>query len=164
MTSTTSNFRILRATQEHVSLIHSFSKEMAEWEKAEFNLTEDELSAMMFGERAGLEGLIATLDDTAIGFAVFFHNFPTFSGKKGLFIEDIWVTPSRRGKGFGKALLAELARLAVERQCCRLEWWTMDWNTSAREFYKSLGAITKEQCIIHIMKDDALQRLAAHQF
>lgn len=72
MTSTTSNFRILRATQEHVSLIHSFSKEMAEWEKAEFNLTEDELSAMMFGERAGLEGLIATLDDTAIGFAVFF--------------------------------------------------------------------------------------------
>lgn len=74
------------------------------------------------------------------------------------------MTPSRRGKGFGKALLAELARLAVERQCCRLEWWTMDWNTSAREFYKSLGAITKEQCIIHIMKDDALQRLAAHQF
>lgn len=154
------SLRIVAATEEHLDLIYSFSKEMAAFEETDFALSKDELHSMMFGDTKGLEGLIAYDNGKAIGFAVFFHNFPTFSGKRGLFIEDVWVTPTERGKGYGKALLGRLAELTLERNCCRMEWWTMDWNTRALEFYKGLGAQTKKSCIIHVLNDEALKELA----
>jgi len=126
-----------------------------------FKLTKDQVHAMMFGGERGLEGIISYWDGKPSGFAVFFHNFPTFSGRRGLFIEDLFVYPDYRSHGIGKAMLKHLAQLAEQRNCCRLEWWTLNWNTKAREFYKKLGASTKEECIIHVLDGDAMTRLAS---
>jgi len=157
-----SNLSVRKAVPSDVPLIHSFVQSLAEYDGHldRFILTEQQVAAMMFGNEKGLEGIIAESDGKPVGFGVFFHNFPTFSGRRGIFIEDLFVYPEFRGQGFGKAMLKHLAKLAEQRNCCRLEWWTLNWNTKSLEFYKRLGAVTKEECVIHVLDGDALKRLA----
>lgn len=156
------SIEILGASEKDIPLVHSFIRGLAEFDGHldRFTLTESELHNIMFGKERGLEGLIAYVNKQPLGFAVYFHNFPTFSGRRALFIEDLFVYPDQRGNGIGKALLKKLAQIAIERNCCRLEWWTMNWNSKAREFYKKLGAQTKEECLIHILDGEALNKLA----
>jgi GNAT superfamily N-acetyltransferase len=98
---------------------------------------------------------------TVVGFALFFHNYSTFRGKPGIYLEDLFVMPEYRGKGHGKALLRELAKLAVERDCCRVEWSVLNWNEPSIQFYKSLGAIPMDEWSVYRLMDDSLTRLAA---
>ena len=99
-------------------------------------------------------------DGREVGFALFFHNFSTFLGRAGLYLEDLYVKPEYRGQGYGKAILKKLAQIAVERGCGRLEWWCLDWNTPSIGFYKSLGAETMEDWTVYRLTGPALQRLA----
>jgi GNAT superfamily N-acetyltransferase len=105
--------------------------------------------------------LIGEIDGTAQGFALFFHNFSTFEGKPGLYLEDLFVAPEARGSGLGKALLVRLARLAIERGCARLEWWVLDWNAPAIAFYKSLGARPMDEWTVNRVDGAALAALAS---
>ena len=109
------------------------------------------------------EVLIAELDGEAVGFALFFHNFSTFEGRPGIYLEDLFVRPHARRHGLGKALLAALAALAVERDCARLEWWVLDWNTPSIAFYKSLGARPMDEWTVMRVDGEALTQLALTQ-
>lgn len=134
--------RITPATRSDVPLILKFIKELAEYERLneEVLATEETLAETLFGERRSAEVVLAYYDNQPVGYAVFFHSFPSFLGRTGMYLEDIYVRPVMRGKGVGKALLAYVARLATERKCGRLEWAVLDWNEPAIGFYKSLGA------------------------
>src|SRR3954447_26045501 len=142
MTDTTAALRIERATERDVPLILRQIKELSVYEKmaADVTATEEGLRATLFGARPAAEVIIARVGDTPAGFALFFHNYSTFLGKPGLYLEDLFVKPEARGKGLGKALLVGLAKLAVERGCGRVEWSVLDWNEPSIAFYKSLGA------------------------
>src|SRR5262249_23644877 len=122
---------------------------------------EDGLREALFGARPDAEVLIAYADDRPAGFALFFHNFSTFVGRRGLYLEDLFVKPEFRALGIGKRLLVELARLAVERNCGRFEWWVLDWNEPAIGFYKKLGAEPMADWTIFRISGDALTGLAA---
>ena len=111
-------------------------------------------------ERQKAEVLFALDGETPVGFALFFHNFSTFLGRAGLYLEDLYVLPEHRGKGYGKALLQELARIAVARGCGRLEWWCLDWNAPSIEFYRSMGAVPMEDWTVYRLTGDALARAA----
>lgn len=152
---------IRMAKEEDVSLILRFIKELADYEKLlhEVVATEDILMDSLF-VRKSAEVVIAEMDNEPIGFALFFHNFSTFLGKPGLYLEDLYVTPSMRGKGIGKLLLAFLANLALERGCGRFEWWCLDWNTPSIDFYKSIGAIPMDEWTVFRVCDKALTDLA----
>lgn len=154
--------QIRSATREDVPLILRFIQQLAEYEKLrhEAVVTEQDLLDTLFGERVYAEVLIADYEQQAAGFALFFHNFSTFLGKPGLYLEDLFVDPSFRGKGIGKALLKHLARLANDRHCGRLEWSVLDWNTPAIEFYKSLGAKSMDEWTVNRVDSEALQTLA----
>jgi GNAT superfamily N-acetyltransferase len=130
------------ATIEDVPLVMQFIRDLAEYERLAHEVTADEdaLRAALFGDRPYAEVLIASYDGKPAGFALFFHNFSTFLGKPGIYLEDLFVRPELRGRGLGRALLAALARLAVERGCGRVEWAVLDWNEPSIAFYKSLGA------------------------
>ena len=130
------------ATPADVPIILGFIRELAAYEKLEHQVvaTEDGLRTHLFGRRPAAEAVIAELDGAPVGFALFFHNFSTFLGRPGLFLEDLYVQPQARGRGVGRALLAHLARLAVERGCGRMEWNVLDWNQPAIGFYTKLGA------------------------
>jgi GNAT superfamily N-acetyltransferase len=130
------------ATRDDIGLIAQFIRALAEYEKLLHEVRFDEavLAEKLFGARPYAEVLIGEIDGTAQGFALFFHNFSTFEGKPGIYLEDLFVTPEARGSGLGTALLAELARLAVERDCARLDWSVLDWNEPSIGFYKALGA------------------------
>lgn len=133
------NFRF--AKRQDVPLILKFIRELAEYEKMFDEVVADEamLEEWLF-DKEKAEVIFACLDDKEIGFALFFHNFSTFLGRAGLYLEDLYVLPEYRGNGYGKALLKKLAAIAVERQCCRLEWCCLDWNQPSIDFYLSLGA------------------------
>jgi GNAT superfamily N-acetyltransferase len=155
--------RIIRpATADDVPLVLEFVKALAEYEKLSDRVTATEttLRESLFGPQPGAEVLLAYENDTPVGFAVFFHNFSTFLGVKGLWLEDIFVKPALRGRGHGKALLLHLARLAHERGCGRFEWAALDWNTPAWDFYKALGAAPLEDWTMFRLTGAALERLA----
>jgi GNAT superfamily N-acetyltransferase len=129
---------------------------LAEYERLPHDVDEDRLREHLFGPKPYAEVLLAEEDSEVVGFALFFHNYPTFRGRPGLYLEDLFVKPEHRGKGHGKALLAALARLVIERGCVRLEWAVLDWNEPSIEFYRSLGAVPMEEWTTYRLAGDAL--------
>lgn len=154
--------RIRAATEEDASLILSFIRELAEYEglSCEVVATEEALRENLFGERRYAEVLIGEQGGTPAGFALFFHNFSTFLGKPGIYLEDLYVRPEFRGSGIGRELLAGLARLTVERGCGRLEWWVLDWNEPSIGFYKKLGAVPMDDWTVYRLTGRALEEMA----
>ncbi|WP_028475119.1 GNAT family N-acetyltransferase [Nevskia ramosa] len=154
---------ITAATADDVPTILHLIRALAEYEKLSHEVvaTEDSLRAALFGEQPGAECLIAREHGEPAGFALYFHNFSTFLGRRGLYLEDLFVEPVHRGKGYGKALLQRLAQLAVERGCGRLEWSVLDWNAPAIGFYESLGARLMSEWRIFRLTGEALQTFAA---
>ena len=134
-------FTIKFAEEQDTTIIFNFIKELAKYEKLlnEVSASEEMLREQLF-EKKYAEVLLARLDNNVIGFALFFHNFSTFMGRSGLYLEDLFVKKAYRGKGYGKKILQFLAKLALERDCGRLEWSVLDWNQEAIDFYESLGA------------------------
>jgi GNAT superfamily N-acetyltransferase len=159
----TSGIDIASATPADVPLVLSLITALAEYEKLRHEViaTEQSLNQALFGPRPSAEAVIARVAGSAAGFALFFHNFSTFLGKPGLYLEDLFVLPEFRGRSIGKALLQYLAQLALQRDCGRFEWAVLDWNRPARDFYESLGAEPKSDWIIHRVSGEALQRLAS---
>lgn len=143
--------------------IHSLILELAEYERLTHAVqaTADDLHRCLFGPRPYAEALIAEHDGQPVGFALFFHNFSTFRGSPGLYLEDLFVRPEHRGLGLGKALLTSLARIAVERGCARMEWAVLDWNQPAIGFYQSLGARPMDEWTIYRLDGDSLARLGS---
>jgi GNAT superfamily N-acetyltransferase len=156
------NFSIRQATEQDIPLIAWFIRQLAEYERLshEAVVTEQTLRESLFGARRYAEVLLGYAGEKPVAFAVFFHNFSTFLGRPGLYLEDLFVIPEMRGNGFGKAMLVELARIACERQCGRFEWSVLDWNESAIRFYESLGAVPMEEWKIFRMTGDSVKRLA----
>jgi len=154
--------RIRPAVEADVPLVVRFIRGLAEYERLlhECEATEERVRASLFGPRPDAEVVIAEVGGVPAGFALFFHNYSTFLARRGLYLEDLFVLPAYRGRGVGRALLAHLARLAVARECGRLEWWVLDWNENAIRFYKSLGAVPMDQWTVYRVTDDALRRLA----
>ncbi len=155
--------RIEAASVDDVPLILRFIRELARYEHLEHQVVADEalLRRELFGDDPGAEVLIAREDREPAGFALFFHNFSTFVGRRGLYLEDLYVRPEYRGRGVGSALLRHLARIAVERGCGRLEWSVLDWNQPAIGFYRRLRARPMDDWTVYRLDGDALQRLAA---
>ncbi|MBL8187078.1 MAG: GNAT family N-acetyltransferase [Acidobacteria bacterium] len=155
-------FVIRQASESDVPLILQFIRGLAEYERLAHECVADEatLKKTLFGERKVAEVVIGYDLDNPVCFALFFHNFSTFLGRPGIYLEDLFVNPDQRGKGFGKAMLAYLAKLAVERECGRLEWSVLDWNEPAIKFYKSLGAKPMDEWTIFRVTGDALTQLA----
>ena len=154
---------VREATIADIPLILSFIRGLAEYERLphEVVATEARLESSLFGERPDAEVLLAYHGETPAGFALFFHNYSTFLAQRGIFLEDLFVIPEMRGRGIGRRLLTELARLAVERDCGRLEWSVLDWNEPAIRFYKSLGARPMDGWRIFRLTGDGLDRLAS---
>ena len=155
---------IRAATSSDIALIGQFIRDLAAYEKLAHAVRFDEavMAQKLFGPRPYAEVLIGEIDNVAEGFALFFHNFSTFEGRPGIYLEDLFVRPDARGSGLGKALLGRLAALAVERDCARLEWSVLDWNTPAIDFYKALGATPMDEWTVYRVDGDALTGLAAH--
>ena len=150
------------ATQGDVSLLHGLMRGLAVYEKLEHALvsTEADLAEALFGAHPACEALVAEVDGAPVGFALYYRTYSTFVGKPGLYLEDLFVVPEARGKGAGKALLARLAAITVERGYARLEGAVLDWNEPAIGLYKSLGAVPMDEWTVFRMSGDALSRLA----
>jgi len=148
-----------------VSLILSLINELADYEnlRHESVATEASIDKALFGPEPRAEAVIARLDDEPAGFALFFHNFSTFLGKPGLYLEDLFVRPAYRGRAIGKSLLSYLAVLALERDCGRFQWQVLDWNRPSRDFYERLGAQADAAWVNYRMTGDALRRLAENR-
>ena len=148
------------AVREDVPLILEFIKELAEYEKMTDQVvaTEELLSEWIFDKKKA-EVVFALDGESEVGFALFFHNFSTFLGRAGLYLEDLYVKPEFRGKGFGKGLLKALAEIANERGCGRFEWWCLDWNTPSIEFYKSMGAEPMSDWTVYRIAGDTLKKM-----
>lgn len=148
--------------REDIPLILTFIKGIAEYEKLlhEVVATEARLEESLFSERANTEVLLCYLNETPVAYAVFFHNFSTFVGKKGIYLEDIFVYPEYRHKGIGKKLLRHIAQLAVERNCGRMEWAVLNWNQPAIDFYKSIGAIPLDEWTLFRLDEEHLKIFA----
>ena len=153
------NFRY--AERNDVSLILKFIRELAAYEKMLDEVVADEatLEEWIFDKNKA-EVIFAWLDGKEIGFALFFHNFSTFLGRAGLYLEDLYVSPEYRGKGYGRAILKKLASIAVERKCGRLEWWCLDWNKPSIDFYLSLGAEPMSDWTVYRIAGETLKNLA----
>lgn len=150
------------ATEGDVPLLLSFIKELAEYEKLshEVTVTEEILRDSLFGERRVAEALLAYSGGESAGFALFFHNFSTFLGRPGIYLEDLHVRPEFRGSGIGRTLLVHLAKLTEERGCGRLEWSVLNWNEPSIGFYKSLGAVAMDNWTVYRLSRDALWKLS----
>lgn len=161
-TSTSYPISIRSAIADDAAVILSFIKGLADYERLSHEVlaTEQSLKDTLFGKNPGAEVLIAFEANEPAGFALFFHNYSTFLGQKGLYLEDLFVSPDRRGCGIGKALLVRLARLAIERNCGRLEWAVLDWNEPAINFYKSLQAKPMDEWTTFRVTGSALKELA----
>jgi GNAT superfamily N-acetyltransferase len=162
------NLRELRidiqpATLADVPLMLSFIKALAEYERLSDHVvaTETTVRETLFGSRPSAEAVIARVNGTAVGFAVWFHNYSTFLSRRGLYLEDLFVLPEWRGRGVGGALLKHLAHVAVSRDCGRMEWAVLDWNESAVRFYRGLGAEPMSDWTVFRLTGEALTRLAA---
>ena len=138
-----------KASRKDVPIILQFIKDLARYEKLENEViaTEELIEEWLF-DKEKAEVIFAVVDHKKIGFALFFHNFSTFLGRAGLYLEDLYIMTEYRGHGYGKAMIKELARIAVERGCGRLEWWCLDWNQSSIDFYLSLGAKAMD-CLLY---------------
>jgi GNAT superfamily N-acetyltransferase len=156
------NISIRAARDQDVPTILGFIRELAEYEKLSHEVvaTESMLQQHLFGARPVAEVLIAELDTKAVGFALFFHNFSTFLGRPGIYLEDLFVQPHARGRGIGKAMLVRIGKLAVERGCGRVEWSVLDWNEPSIQFYRKLGAVPMSDWTVFRVTGDALTRLA----
>ncbi len=150
------------ASRDDLPLIAQFIRDLAAYERLADEVRFDEagLGARLFGDHPYAEVLIGEIDSVPQGFALFFHNFSTFEGKPGVYLEDLFVRPEARGSGLGKALLAHLAAIAEERDCARLEWWVLDWNEPAIGFYKKLGAKPMDEWTTFRVEGQALRDLA----
>lgn len=156
-------FEIRDARESDVPLILQFIRDLAEYERLSHKVvaTEETLRASLFGRRRYAEVIIGEEDGAPAGFALFFHNYSTFLAQPGIYLEDLFVNPHARGRGYGKALLARLAQLAVERGCGRVEWAVLDWNAPSIAFYKALGAAPMDDWTVFRLTGDALTSLAA---
>jgi GNAT superfamily N-acetyltransferase len=156
-------FRIEPARPADAADIVTFVRELAEYERLlhEVRIEPADLERDLFGPRPFAEAAIAREGDEAVGFALWFHNYSTFAGRPGLYLEDLYVRPAFRGRGYGEALLRYLARLAVERGCARFEWAVLDWNEPAIAFYRKLGAVAMDDWTVQRVTGDALRTLAA---
>jgi len=154
-------FKIRFAEEKDVPLILLFIKELALYENLldEVVATEEILRDSLFVRRKA-EVVIGEYENEPVGFALFFHNFSTFLGKPGIYLEDLYITPEMRGKGLGTVMLSFLAKLAVERDCGRLEWWCLDWNEPSIKFYKHIGARSMDDFTVYRVCDQALTELA----
>lgn len=150
-----------KAERKDVPLILDFIKQLAEYEKMSDQVvaTPDILNEWLFDKNRA-EVIFALEGDKEVGFALFFHNFSTFLGRSGLYLEDLFVKPEYRGKGYGKGLLATLAKIAAERGCGRFEWVCLDWNKPSIDFYKSMGAVSMDDWTIYRLAGDSLTTLA----
>ncbi|MGB9442731.1 MAG: GNAT family N-acetyltransferase [Desulfobacterales bacterium] len=160
--SATSNYMIRTGTEKDAPVIFSLIKELAEYEHLahEVAASVDDIRKTLFGERPFAETLIGENDGLPISFALFFYNFSTFLGKPGIYLEDLYVQPEHRGKGFGSKMLAHIAALATERNCGRFEWSVLNWNTPAIRTYEKLGATPMKEWILYRLSGGALDRLA----
>lgn len=156
-------FTVEPAAEQDVPVVLRFIRELAEYEQlsGEVTATEDVLRETLFGEPRYAEVLIGRDEGEPVGFALFFHNFSTFLGRPGLYLEDLYVRPEARGKGLGRAMLVELARIAQERNCGRMEWWVLDWNEPSIRFYKGLGAAAMDDWTVFRLDRAAIDGLAA---
>ena len=161
--SLTADFVIREATIEDCDLIMTLIRELAEYERLshEVEATAGKLRETLFGSNRRAEVLIAEHQGTAVGYALFFHNFSTFTGRPGLYLEDIYVQPNWRGKGLGKLIMIQIARLAVERNCSRLEWAVLDWNAPSISFYRSIDAVPMEGWTVQRLSGQSLENLAS---
>ena len=150
------------AAPEDVPSILRFVRELAAFEREPdaVETTEPMLHKALFGVQPFAEALIAERAGAAIGFAVFFHNFSTWTGRRGIWLDDLYVTPDARGSGAGAALLQALAGIAIDRDCARFEWWVLDWNTPAIDFYRAKGAVPQDRWTVQRVSGEALRTLA----
>ena len=156
------SFSIRPAIESDVPLILRFIRDLAEYERLlhVVTATDELLRTTLFGERPYAEVVFACEDGVEVGFAIFFHNYSTFLSRPGIYLEDLFVDPSKRGRGYGKKLLQHLARLAVERNCGRLEWAVLNWNEPSINFYKSLGATVQDEWQVYRLTGETLVALA----
>jgi len=156
------DFGIRPARVEDVPVILQLIRDLATYERApdEVAATEEQLVNVLFGERPAAEVLLAFEGQTPVGFAVFFYNFSTWLGRPGLYLEDLFVKPEMRGKGYGRALLVELAEITRDRDCGRLEWAVLDWNEPAIKFYRALGAKPMDEWMVFRLTRDEIAQLA----
>jgi GNAT superfamily N-acetyltransferase len=152
-------FDIRKATKEDVSIILRFIKELATYEKAaeQVEAREEDIRRTLFEGESTAHAVICSLDGTAVGMAVYFYNYSTWQGRKGLYLEDLYISPQFRGKGAGGTLLKFLAGKALEENCGRFEWSVLDWNKPAIDFYESIGAVPKEGWIGYQLAGEALE-------
>jgi GNAT superfamily N-acetyltransferase len=157
-----SNFEIRPACVEDVPVILELIRELATYERApdEVTATKGQLVDVLFGERPAAEVLLAFEGKSPIGFAVFFHNFSTWLGRPGLYLEDLFVKPEKRGKGYGRALLIDLAKIARDRACGRMEWAVLNWNEPAIKFYRALGAEPLDEWTVFRLTREGIAELA----
>ncbi len=150
------------ATPEDVDLLLTLIRELAGYERLEHEVlaTAEDLRHHLFGETPAAQALVACVAGDAVGLALYFFSFSTFRGRPGLYLEDLFVRPEHRGRGVGRALLGQLAEIAVTRGCARMEWSVLDWNASAIGFYRSLGARPMDDWTVYRLDDEALLRLA----
>ena len=160
--NTVPDLEIRPATEKDAALILSFIKELAEYERLSHEVvaTEEILRETLFDNSFGTEVVIAYLKETPVGFALYFHNYSTFLGRSGIYLEDLYVRPDYRGKGVGRELLMHVAQVARERDCGRLEWSVLDWNEPAIKFYRKLGANPLDEWTTFRVTGEALDRLA----
>ncbi len=153
---------IRNATREDLPVVLQLIHDLATYERApdEVTATEEQLNEVLFGDRPAAEVVLALEGDAPVGFAVFFHNFSTWLGRPGLYLEDLFVKPEERGKGYGRALLVHLARIARDRGCGRMEWAVLDWNEPAIQFYRALGARPMDEWTVFRLKRDEILKLA----
>src|SRR5215468_9705714 len=156
------NFQIRPACVEDVPVILQLIRDLATYERApnEVTTTEEQLVDVLFGERPGAEVLLVFEADLAVGFAVYFYNFSTWLGRPGLYLEDLFVKPEKRGKGYGRAMLVELAKIAGDRGCGRMEWAVLDWNEPAINFYRALGAMPMHEWTVFRLTREEIAKLA----
>jgi GNAT superfamily N-acetyltransferase len=157
------HLEIRPATADDVGSILALVRGLAEYEKArpeDVSADEGSLRDSLFGAKPAAEVLLGWVDGEAVGMALFFHNYSTWRARQGLYLEDLYVKPHMRGRGFGKALLIELARIARARGCARLEWAVLDWNQPAIDFYKSLGAQPMHEWTVFRLTEEGIARLA----
>jgi GNAT superfamily N-acetyltransferase len=156
------DFGIRPARVEDVPIILKLIRDLATYERApdEVTATEEQLVDVLFGERPAAEVLLAFEGQSPVGFAVYFYNFSTWLGRAGLYLEDLFVKPDKRGKGYGRALLVALANIARERECGRMEWAVLDWNEPAIKFYRVLGAKPMHEWTVFRLTRDGIARLA----
>jgi len=156
------DIRIVPATERDVPAVHSLIRGLAEYERLEHEMeaTEDDVREALFGEWPAAEAVLAYVGTEVAGYALYYHTFSTLLGRRGLYLEDLFVLPAFRRRGVGRRLLTQVVGVAVERRCGRLEWSVLDWNASAIGFYRSLGAVPMDDWTVYRLAGDALARAA----